>query len=459
MQTAVIDTESTLNLNISNHPHEAMNHPNPLAFIPGYQSHPLPSPRTYKVHCYEEPGGVMCLEEVDIEPEFDAITDLVDDAGVVAPLAASATLADLVNAPQAAGTPHDASEEPATDVTETTLVMPPTALEAPAVPKSDKDLPFHGAGMNFSYPKKEAAVLAMILHGVKGALTDVVEAVTTEHFFVPENYTIFRAVVHLHAEGQPVTVAAVLAHLKATLEDFGTEWIDYVNSCASSAFNPKHLKGYLSQLAKAVAIRGGDTFTLYKYSEAFCYSLLKPRLPLVKCVDEDWYVYHAGAWNKTARAIFEPAAMESMHPDHRQSSRARDLLDHVQVKAQVPRQLFSGAYKWESDRILINANNCVLEVDRGGMVTTREHSPDDHFTLKLPTDYVPGATCPIFEETLMYALPDAADRIMLQAFAGYTLYPGCEYEALFVGYGPGGTGKSTLLNGVGQGSARTCAAY
>lgn len=71
MQTAAINTESTLNLNVSNHPHKSMNQSNPLAFIPGYQSHPLPPPYTYKVHCYEEPGGVMCLEELDVLLEPD----------------------------------------------------------------------------------------------------------------------------------------------------------------------------------------------------------------------------------------------------------------------------------------------------------------------------------------------------------------------------------------------------
>lgn len=80
MQTAVINTESASNLNASNRPHETMNRTKPFAFAPGYQSHPQPPPRTHQVLCYDEPGGVMCLEEIDIESASNIVAS-VDAVG------------------------------------------------------------------------------------------------------------------------------------------------------------------------------------------------------------------------------------------------------------------------------------------------------------------------------------------------------------------------------------------
>lgn len=309
-------------------------------------------------------------------------------------------------------------------------------------------LKFHTSGRDFNYANYETALLAAIFDGADGALEYVLTNITTEDFAIPDNRTIILAILHIHIEGATVTTSSVLAHLKNTQENYGSTWVDYVNRCASVSYNPKFIKDYVVKLKEAAAIRSGETYTLYRYSEVFCAGLLKLQLPHVKCIGKDWYVYLKGAWLETGRDIFSQAALDSMHTDHREASRVQDLLDHVQCASQVPKDLFDGAYKWNEDRILINAGNCVLEVSQDGSINQRDHSPDDHFSLKLAADYDPDARCDEFETTLNYALPDEADRNLLQVFSGYTLYPSCEFHKALVCHGPGGTGKSTILDGV-----------
>lgn len=452
MQTAVISTESAINLNISNQPHNTMNHANPFAFIPGHQSHPRPSPRTDNFRCYEEPGGVMCLEELDVLLEPDVVGG--DIVPFVAPLHGQAVPAPTValfesEAPQPSNVLIE-SNPPAlqTMADEDELVFTP---QTSAVCGAEPKLKFRLSGRDFNYSNFEAALLAAVFHGKPpGVLREILTKITTEDFTIVENRIIIEAMLNIHVNGGEVTTSSVLAHLKSTLEGFGPLWIDYVNRCASVAYNPMRISDYIGKLQEASAIRRGDTYTRYSYSEAFCAGLLKFHLPPMKCVGDSWYVYNGGIWELTGRDIFSLEAMESIHPDHRQASHADDLLDHVQRLSQVSQKLFCGAYKRVDDRILINANNRVLDVLPDGSVIPCDHAAEHHFTLKLPTDYDPVARCPEFEATLEYALPDEVDRNLLQVFTGYMLYPGCEFQKALVCFGDGGNGKSTLLEGVGH---------
>ena len=78
--------------------------------------------------------------------------------------------------------------------------------------------------------------------------------------------------------------------------------------------------------------------------------------------------------------IYRKAAREVIHPNQRQARRITDLISHVESARQVGADEFYGAYKMVAGRILINANNGVIEVGPGDQIAFRVHSPDDRFT-------------------------------------------------------------------------------
>ena len=156
---------------------------------------------------------------------------------------------------------------------------------------ANKKLKFHLSGRDFNYSNFEEALLAAVFHGKPPeALLEILNRITTEDFTILENRVIIEAMLHIHINDGEVTTAKVLTHLKSTLEDYGPTWIDYVNRCASVAYNPEYIKEYIAKLQEASAIRRGDTFTRYRYSEAFCAGLLKLHQPQLKSVGEARYV-------------------------------------------------------------------------------------------------------------------------------------------------------------------------
>ncbi len=441
MQALAVNSEPTISTNVGSRRRPSANPAVRIVLTPLCKPFPKGNPLPPE-----------CTFGLTTHPMFTVLRQDTKAPHVVVPVLASRT---TVTAPLIVDA--QSSRETSSDNAAVSPQAPTPAVEITLTPQTEvvcganKKLKFHLSGRDFNYSNFEEALLAAVFHSKPPeALLEILNRITTEDFTILENRIIVEAMLHIYINDGEVTTAKVLTHLKSTLEDYGPTWIDYVNRCASVAYNPEYIKEYIGKLQEASAIRRGDTFTRYRYSEAFCAGLLKTHLPQIKCVGEEWYVYDKGIWEVTERDIFSMMAMESMHPDHRQASRVCDLLDHVQRLSQVPRKLFFGAYKRVEDRIVINANNCVLETSPDGTVTPREHSPDDHFTLKLPADFDRAACCPEFEATLEYALPDEADRNLLQVFAGYMLYPGCEFQKALVCFGEGGNGKSTLLEGIGH---------
>jgi putative DNA primase/helicase len=73
-------------------------------------------------------------------------------------------------------------------------------------------------------------------------------------------------------------------------------------------------------------------------------------------------------------------------------------------------------------------------------------STPNYFTLStLPVAPAAAADCPIWAKFLTGTFPDDDDAILLlQEIFGYMLWPDCRYEAFFVLFGDGNTGRSTV---------------
>jgi putative DNA primase/helicase len=176
-------------------------------------------------------------------------------------------------------------------------------------------------------------------------------------------------------------------------------------------------------------------------------ALLEGLLPPIRCVGRDWYTYTGGVWRRGTRDIFRPQALSIQHAKSRTDRMATSVLSHLESKHQVAEEDFCSFHKFAGDAILINCANGVLQVTADSE-RLLPHSPDYFFVGQVAAPFRPDAEAPTFARVLSEALPDPADLTLFCAFIGYMLYPGCPFEAALVCYGDGGTGKSTIAEGI-----------
>ena len=319
---------------------------------------------------------------------------------------------------------------------------------------AEPSVKFRDAGTDFHYPRLELAVLSVLLNR-PAQVARACQELDAGDFYQENAYVVFQAILDLQNQGKAVTPGSVLLWFQAAFPDAMSELTPFVNACAAAKSNFKDLPKYIKKLKEAAGYRGGKDYCPRDYSEEFCTQLFMRRFPRLRCVERTWYQYGEGIWSQSDINLLMTEALNVIHPAHRQSKRASDVLRHVEFARQVRRDSFVGAYRRAADgRILINAQNCVIEVQPDGTISTLEHSPDFNFTQKLATVYDSNARCDLFAQKVEEALPDPEDRAVFQAFGGYIFYPSCELEVALVCYGPGGTGKSTLAGIFGEAVGR-----
>lgn len=98
--------------------------------------------------------------------------------------------------------------------------------------------------------------------------------------------------------------------------------------------------------------------------------------------------------------------------------------------------------EWGPNRHLLNLPNGTLDL------VAQELLPHDRDNLQVHmagATFDPDAQCPEFEAFVEAAVPDPGMRTYLQRALGYSMLGDADQRALFVLYGPSGTGKSTLI--------------
>lgn len=100
----------------------------------------------------------------------------------------------------------------------------------------------------------------------------------------------------------------------------------------------------------------------------------------------------------------------------------------------------------------IDINNTCINLQNGtfkfrkGIGVLHPHDKDDNLHYVLPFEYLPNASCPLFDSYLKYCLPDEQKRMVLQEFLGYIFTPNdiCNLEKCLLLYGEWSNGKSVL---------------
>lgn len=97
---------------------------------------------------------------------------------------------------------------------------------------------------------------------------------------------------------------------------------------------------------------------------------------------------------------------------------------------------------------LFNCGNCTINLITG---ETHTHRKEDWLTKISPVDYDPDAKAPIFQKVLHTCFAGKQDLIdFLQRFAGYSLSGSIKEQCIFIWWGSGANGKSTILNALAE---------
>lgn len=178
-------------------------------------------------------------------------------------------------------------------------------------------------------------------------------------------------------------------------------------------------------------------------------------------VQRSWYIWTGTHWHRdagdrimrlakeTARSLYLEAAT-APDKDLRQAtgtwarhSEAAGRLAAMVSLAQSEPGIAIVLDQLDVDPWALNCTNGTLDLKTG---TLRAHRREDLLTKCLPIGYDPAAPCPVFDAFLDRIMAsNAAVMSFLQRGLGYALTGDTREQVVFVGYGDGSNGKTTLL--------------
>lgn len=172
-----------------------------------------------------------------------------------------------------------------------------------------------------------------------------------------------------------------------------------------------------------------------------------------------WYVYDGQRWNDDALGYLMRWAKDSVLTMYDALSALEDkdrtaLLKHA-LKSESERSLNAAINlarsedgipvlpdEFDREPMLLNVENGTIDLTTGQL---RPHNPDDHISKLAPVRFDPDATCPRWLAFLEQIFEGDQERIAyLQRVLGYCLTGNTSERAVFIAYGSGRNGKTTL---------------
>jgi P4 family phage/plasmid primase-like protien len=122
-------------------------------------------------------------------------------------------------------------------------------------------------------------------------------------------------------------------------------------------------------------------------------------------------------------------------------------MGHVQDAAikLLRKALTLDADQLDRDHFALNCTNGTVDLRTG---TIRAHDPGDYITRCVPVAYDPAASAPRFEQFLVEIMGDESTVKFLQRWFGYCCTGDVREQVFAIHIGPGGNGKSTLMDTV-----------
>jgi len=138
---------------------------------------------------------------------------------------------------------------------------------------------------------------------------------------------------------------------------------------------------------------------------------------------------------ETLRAIIK-AILRTMYRE----KHAQAVINDITASTQIDRKDFHHPPN------LIAVKNGLIDLSTPEPYQLLKHGPKYYVTSLLPVEYKPNAKCPNFDKFLSEILPSVNNRIKIQEGFGNCLTNTRDYMIIYMLYGEGYNGKSTLLN-------------
>ena len=129
------------------------------------------------------------------------------------------------------------------------------------------------------------------------------------------------------------------------------------------------------------------------------------------------------------------------------NSESRARLTACLTLAQSEEPIADAGINWDPDPYLLACPNGVVDLRTGAL---RDGDPADRLTMHTMTRFDPKALCPRFERFLLEIMGGDAEMVAyLQRAMGYSLTGDTSEQCLWMAYGSGSNGKTTLLKVLG----------
>jgi putative DNA primase/helicase len=179
-------------------------------------------------------------------------------------------------------------------------------------------------------------------------------------------------------------------------------------------------------------------------------------------LNKKWYAWSGRHWEVDASGKIERWAKSIVSEIYRQAAESdnfkeRESLGKFALQSEAQNRILAmvrlaqsepgipvSPVQFDADPWLFNCRNGTIDLRTGEL---RPHSPADLLTCMAATDYLPDAPCDLYEKFIYRIQADNIDLYeFLQRSLGYTLTGSCREQCLFIMWGSGANGKSTLVN-------------
>lgn len=174
-----------------------------------------------------------------------------------------------------------------------------------------------------------------------------------------------------------------------------------------------------------------------------------------------WFVWDGVVWRNDSGGIVQRMAKDTVRGISREVASVSDdekrnqiikwyMVSQGDARIRAMLSMASSEYvlsatseKFDADKHLFNASNCIVNLATGEM---SHHNPEKYMTRVSPYKYDPEAQCPQFMAFLKRVFDGNAELISyVQRIVGYSLTGYTDEHKMFVLWGKGANGKSTLL--------------
>jgi putative DNA primase/helicase len=128
--------------------------------------------------------------------------------------------------------------------------------------------------------------------------------------------------------------------------------------------------------------------------------------------------------------------IESMFGNETNTGLCGEIINHLKRRSYVSRKKFNN---FDGEIPVLNG---LLNLETGEL---RNFTPDKIFTFKIQAKYDPQKTCPKWIKFMEEVLPQREDRLSIQEYAGYTLYPRMPFHKIAFLVGNGRNGKGSFI--------------